>query len=69
MAEVGVEPAETVFIGDSIFDMTMAANARTAALGVAWGYHAPQDLRAAGAERIIQTPGELGPALAAMGVR
>ena len=69
MAEVGVEPAETVFIGDSIFDMTMAANARTAALGVAWGYHDPEDLRAAGAERIIQTPADLGPALAAMGVR
>ena len=69
MAEVGVEPSETVFIGDSIFDMTMAANARTAALGVAWGYHDPGDLRAAGAERIIQTPGELGPTLAAMGLR
>jgi len=69
MAEVGVEPAETVFIGDSIFDMAMAANARTAALGVAWGYHDREDLRAAGAERIIRTPAELGPTLAAMGVR
>jgi phosphoglycolate phosphatase len=47
----------------------MAANARTAALGVAWGYHDPEDLRAAGAERIIHSTGELGPALAAMGVR
>jgi phosphoglycolate phosphatase len=69
MAEVGVEPSETVFIGDSVFDMAMAANARTAALGVAWGYHDPEDLRAAGAGRIIQSPGELGPTLAEMGVR
>jgi phosphoglycolate phosphatase len=69
MAEVGVEPAETILIGDSVFDMAMAVSARTRAVGVAWGYHEPEDLRAAGAERIIETPGQLGQALAAMGAR
>jgi phosphoglycolate phosphatase len=69
MAEVGVAPAETILIGDSVFDMEMAVSARTRAVGVAWGYHEPEDLRAAGAERIIETPGQLGPALAAMGAR
>lgn len=37
--EAGVDPAKTVMIGDTTFDMQMALNARTAALGVGWGYH------------------------------
>lgn len=53
MAEVGAEPDETILIGDTVFDMEMARNAGTAALGVAWGYHDPADLSAAGARRIL----------------
>lgn len=64
MAEIGAEPAETVLVGDSVYDMAMATSAGTAALGVAWGYNGPEDLRAAGAHRIIETPAELGSALA-----
>jgi phosphoglycolate phosphatase len=67
MAEVGIEPAETVLIGDSVHDMAMAAAAGTAALGVAWGYNAREDLRIAGADRIIETPAELRSALVLMG--
>src|SRR5262249_9328619 len=67
MAEVGVEPAQTVLIGDSIHDMAMAAAAGTAAIGVAWGYNDREDLRIAGAGRIIETPAELGSALVLMG--
>lgn len=37
--EAGVDPAAAVMIGDTSFDMQMALNARTAALGVGWGYH------------------------------
>nr|WP_220185200.1 HAD-IA family hydrolase [Paracoccus sp. S1E-3] len=37
--EAGVDPAGAVMIGDTSFDMQMALNARTAALGVGWGYH------------------------------
>jgi phosphoglycolate phosphatase len=48
-----------VLIGDSIHDMAMAAAAGTAALGVAWGYNGREDLRIAGADRIIETPAEL----------
>lgn len=64
MAETGVEAAETALIGDSVYDMAMAAAAGTAALGVAWGYNDPEDLRAAGADRIIETPAEVGAMLA-----
>ena len=67
MAAVGVGVDETVFVGDTSFDMNMALSARVASVGAAWGYHATQDLRAAGAQRIIERPGELPAALSSMG--
>lgn len=67
MAEVGAGPRETVFVGDTSFDMKMALSARVAAVGVGWGYHDTEDLRAAGAKRIIGHPGELPAALSSMG--
>ena len=36
-------------IGDTTYDITMAVAAGVRAIGVAWGYHAPEDLRRAGA--------------------
>ena len=40
-------------IGDTSYDMEMARNAGVGAIGVAWGYHAPERLQAAGAHTII----------------
>ena len=37
MAEAGVAPHETVMIGDTTYDMTMAAGAAVRAVGVTWG--------------------------------
>lgn len=45
MAEAGVGPEDTVMIGDTLYDLEMARNAGTAAVGVAWGYHAAEELR------------------------
>lgn len=67
MAEVGVAPRETVFVGDTSFDMNMALSAGVSAVGAGWGYHVTEDLRAAGAQRIIGQPGELPAALSSMG--
>lgn len=53
MRDVGASPAETVLVGDTVFDMEMAQNAGTAAIGVAWGYHEPGELAAAGARHIL----------------
>lgn len=53
MAESGVEPKATAMIGDTTFDMEMAKSAGTVAIGVAWGYHDPEELRAAGADRVV----------------
>jgi phosphoglycolate phosphatase len=52
IAEVGA--LHTVMIGDTSFDMVMAGAAGVDALGVAWGYHPPAELVAAGARAVAQ---------------
>lgn len=59
MAETGVEPSATVMIGDTSFDMEMARNAGTLAIGVAWGYHEVDELTEAGAHRVVERYQEL----------
>jgi phosphoglycolate phosphatase len=47
------------FVGDTTGDMREARLAGAEPLGVAWGWHAPEALRAAGAARIAATPAEV----------
>ena len=63
MAEVGVEPGETLLIGDTIYDIQTARNAGAAALGVAWGYHETGELLAAGAAAVLGEFAQLWPVL------
>lgn len=49
----GAEARHTVFIGDTETDVQTAQNAGVTALGVAWGYHEADKLRAAGARAIV----------------
>ena len=49
-----------MMIGDTVYDIDMARAAGCRAIGVAWGYHAPEELLAAGAEAVAATPAELG---------
>jgi phosphoglycolate phosphatase len=67
MTEIGVDPASTVLIGDTSFDMEMAQNAGTGGIGAGWGYHEPEDLVRAGAGRVALKPEELPTALANYG--
>lgn len=53
MAEAGTDSAGTVVIGDTTFDVLMAKNAGVACVGVSWGYHAPEELVANGAARLV----------------
>ena len=55
MKEVGAQPADTVMIGDTTYDIEMAVNAGVKALGVAWGYHPTAWLEKAGAHLVAQS--------------
>lgn len=66
MADAGVEAAETAVIGDTVYDMEMARSAGAVALGVAWGYHDPAELLAAGAAAIVPRFETLPAALASV---
>jgi phosphoglycolate phosphatase len=57
--DVLAQPGDSVMIGDTDFDMTMAVAAGVRAIGVAWGYHDPAELRAAGAEFVATSPADL----------
>ncbi len=48
MAEAGVTPEQTVMVGDTTFDILMAHAASVPAIGVAWGYHGKDALKALG---------------------
>jgi phosphoglycolate phosphatase len=52
MAETGADPADTLMIGDTTYDILMAREAKVTALGVAWGYHEAHMLRGAGAHDV-----------------
>lgn len=65
MAEAGAAPETTVMIGDTSFDMEMAVNAQVRAIGVAWGYHAAEELTAAGACAVAVDIEELATHIAA----
>lgn len=59
MADAGAEPAATVMIGDTTYDIEMARAAGARAIGVAWGYHAPEELVAAGAQAVARDAAHL----------
>jgi phosphoglycolate phosphatase len=46
-------------IGDTSYDMAMARSAGVTAMGVAWGYHAPQELLDAGAHYVADRPSDI----------
>ena len=53
MREAGVDKKRTVMIGDTSYDMEMARNAGTLAVGVTWGYHDVEELLEAGAQGVV----------------
>ncbi len=66
MRETGADPSDTAMIGDTSYDMAMARAAGVAAIGVNWGYHAPEMLQASGAEIVLSDFSELNAALAGL---
>jgi phosphoglycolate phosphatase len=64
MSEAGVGAADTVVVGDTVYDIAMARAASAAAVGVTWGYHPREALADAGAHAVIDSFPALAPALA-----
>ena len=61
LAETGVDAVNAVMVGDTSFDMEMAAASGVSGIGVAWGYHPRSDLAAAACviDTFDQLPGAL----------
>lgn len=66
LAETGVGAAGAVIVGDTTYDIEMAAAAGVAGLGVAWGCHPPAALVAAGAKGVVDSFADLETALDAI---
>lgn len=52
--QMGIDPRDTIVIGDAIYDMMMAKSAGARAVGVSWGYASVADLVTAGADAIVE---------------
>ena len=63
MGELGAEPADCLFVGDSGVDMRTAKNSGAAGVGVLWGFRTKEELLENGAEHLIASPMELFPLL------
>lgn len=63
LSETGVEASRAVIVGDTTFDVEMGRAAGFRTIGVGWGYHDTGDLRAAGADLVIEGFSDLLPAL------
>lgn len=53
LAALGVRPADAVVVGDASYDILMGRNAGCYTVGVTYGNQSPAELRAAGADMLI----------------
>jgi phosphoglycolate phosphatase len=58
LRELSVASSEAMYVGDTGIDMRTAKNAGCISVGVTWGFR-PDEVRAAGADYIIDSPEEL----------
>lgn len=59
-ARLGLEKAACLYVGDSEVDVATAKAAGMACASVLWGFRSREELLAAGAVRLFETPEELG---------
>lgn len=59
MEALNATKEECLYVGDSEVDIRTGKNAKVRTVGVAWGFRSREVLAAAGAEMIIDEPGEL----------
>lgn len=59
LSVLDADPERTAFVGDSPLDMTCACAAGVMAVGAEWGVGTAEELRAAGAQATVASPGAL----------
>jgi len=57
--EMGLTPADFLYLGDTGTDMACAVNAGMHPVGVLWGFREEEELRESGAKAILQQPMDL----------
>ncbi|GET28720.1 HAD family hydrolase [Prolixibacter sp. SD074] len=57
--DMGVDPKEMIYVGDTDVDMQTASNAGMYAVGVLWGFRGEEELRANGAQKVLKNSSEL----------
>ena len=55
----GLDKSEVLYVGDSDVDVVFAHNAGVRVCGVSWGFRGAEELRQAGADRIVNSAEEL----------
>jgi phosphoglycolate phosphatase len=63
LAGLGVDAGGTVMIGDRRHDSEAGRVHGTGTIGVLWGFGDADELEAAGPDRVVAAPAELGTAL------
>lgn len=58
-SELGIRPAEIMFVGDTKIDMQTARNSGMTPVGVLWGFRSRQELVENGAEHLLEHPHDL----------
>ena len=56
IADAGAAPGTSIVVGDTSFDMAMAAAAGATPIGAGWGYHEADELIEAGALAVAEKP-------------
>jgi phosphoglycolate phosphatase len=59
LTEAGAAAERSIVVGDTSFDMAMAAAAGSVPIGAGWGYHEPQELIEAGAVAVADRPSDV----------
>lgn len=59
LEELGAEPNECIFVGDTDVDIFTAKNSNMKSIGVLWGFRDENELKKAGADYIIEKPSQI----------
>ena len=66
LSKHGLSPSHSLMVGDRQYDISGAHAVGMRGLGVLWGYGTRDELETAGADRLVESPGDLARTVASM---